>query len=79
MAPTNDQRQALFTERLRREMDFPRRSAEERAAQYDREAQKFLKMAEAETVARIRAQLAALAEQYHELALSLRSARKIGR
>jgi hypothetical protein len=62
-----------------REMDFPTRSAEERAAQYDREAQKFLKMAEAETVARIRAQLAALAEQYHELALSLRSARKIGR
>jgi hypothetical protein len=57
-------------------MDFPTRSAGERAAQYEREAEKFRKMAEAESVARIRQELAELADQYLALALSLRSARQ---
>jgi hypothetical protein len=58
-----------------REMDFPKRPAKERAAQYEREAQKFLKMANVEPSGRIREQLASLAEQYNQLAASLRKIR----
>jgi hypothetical protein len=52
-------------------MDFRTRSAKERAAQYEREAEKFHKMAEVEPSGRVREQLSSLAEQYHQLALSL--------
>ena len=56
-------------------MAFRTRSAKERAEQYEREATKFRRMAEAEPIGYIREQLASLAEQYQSLALSLRSAR----
>ena len=56
-----------------REMDFSSRSAKERAAHYEREAEKFRRMAEAETVGHIRAQLVSVAEQYQGLADSLKS------
>jgi hypothetical protein len=56
-------------------MDFPKRPAKERAAQYEREAEKFLKMANVEPSGRIREQLASLAEQYNQLAASLRKIR----
>ena len=52
-------------------MDFRRRPAGERAEQYEREAKKFRRMAEAEPIGFIREQLTALAEQYQELAMSL--------
>ena len=59
-------------------MDFPTRPAKERAEQYEREATKFRRMAEAEPIGYIREQLASLAEQYQSLALSLRAARQMG-
>ena len=52
-------------------MDFRPRSADERAAHYQREAEKFRKMAQAEPVERIRVRLADLAAQYQYLADSL--------
>jgi hypothetical protein len=53
-------------------MDFPRlQPAKERAAHYRSEAEKFRKMADAEPVEHIRAQLVALAAQYDALAASL--------
>ena len=58
-----------------REMDFRTRPAKERAEQYEREAEKFRRMAEAEPIGFIREQLAALAEQYQKLAISLSRAR----
>ena len=54
-------------------MDFPTRSARERAAHYEREAEKFRRMAEAETVDHIRAQLVSVADQYQWLADSLKT------
>jgi hypothetical protein len=42
-------------------------------AYYDREADKFCQMANAEPNARIREQLASLAQQYKELAIGLRA------
>ena len=45
--------------------------AKERAAHYEREADKFRRMAEAEPVERIRKELLAVAEQYRSLAASL--------
>ena len=52
-------------------MDFRTRPTGERAEQYEREAKKFRRMAEAEPIGFIREQLTALAEQYQELAMSL--------
>ena len=52
-------------------MDFRTRPSGERAEQYEREAKKFRRMAEAEPIGFIREQLTALAEQYQELAMSL--------
>ena len=53
------------------EMDFPTRTAKERAAHYEQEAEKFRRMAEAEPVEHIRQELLAVAEQYRRLADSL--------
>ena len=58
-------------------MDFQTRPAKERAAHYEQEAAKFLRLAEAEPIGNIRKQLAALAEQYQLLATSLRTNRAI--
>ena len=58
-------------------MDFPARSARERAAHYEAEAEKFRRMAAAETVGYIRAQLASVAEQYQRLADSLKLGRPV--
>ena len=54
-----------------REMDFRTRTAKERAAHYEQEAEKFRRMAEAEPVEHIRQELLAVAEQYRRLADSL--------
>lgn len=54
-----------------REMDFPGRSATERAAHYQCEAEKFRRMAAAEPVEYIRQELLGVAEQYQRLADSL--------
>ena len=56
-------------------MDFRPRSAQERAAHYEQEAEKFRKIAEAEPIEHIRVRLADLAEQYKYLADSLRKSR----
>jgi hypothetical protein len=56
---------------MAREMDFPMRTAKERAAHYEQEADKFRRMAEAEPVEHIRQELLAVAEQYQKLADSL--------
>ena len=48
------------------------KSAKERAVHYQGEADKFCRLAEAEPVEHIRAQLLALAEQYQSLATSLK-------
>ena len=56
---------------MAREMDFPTRTAKERAAHYEQEADKFRRMAEAEPVENIRQELLAVAEQYRRLADSL--------
>lgn len=58
-------------------MDFQTRSTKERAAHYEQEFEKFRRMAEAEPIGKIRAELAALAEQYHLLATSLLTSRPI--
>ena len=53
-------------------MDLPQlQSAKQRAAHYRSEAEKFRKLADAEPIGRIRAQLFALAAQYGALAASL--------
>src|SRR2546423_15721536 len=52
-------------------MDFRTRTAKERAAHYEQEADKFRRMAEAEPVEHIRQELLAVAEQYRKLADSL--------
>ena len=44
-------------------MDIPARTAKERAAHYEQEAEKFRRMAEAEPVENIRQELLAVAEQ----------------
>jgi len=49
-------------------MDFPMRSAKERAAHYLQEAAKFRRMADTEDVGYIRVQLISVAEQYQRLA-----------
>src|SRR5689334_1774362 len=54
-----------------REMDFRTRSAKERAAHYQQEAEKFRRMAAAEPVEHIREQLIRVAEQYQRLADTL--------
>jgi hypothetical protein len=59
------------TAAMAREMDFPTRTAKERAAHYEQEADKFRRMAEAEPVEHIRQELLAVAEQYQKLADSL--------
>ena len=59
-----------------REMDFPTRTAKERAAHYEQEAEKFRRMAEAEPVEDIRNELRALAAQYRRLAESLNTGRR---
>jgi hypothetical protein len=56
---------------MAREMDFPTRTAKQRAAHYEQEADKFRRMAEAEPVEHIRQELLAVAEQYQKLADSL--------
>ena len=53
------------------------RSARERASHYEREAEKFRYMAEAETVEHIRAQLFALAKQYQHIAAALKTGRPL--
>jgi hypothetical protein len=58
-----------------REMDFPTRTAKERAAHYEQEAEKFRRMAEAEPVENIRQELLGVAEQYRMLAESLNDRR----
>jgi hypothetical protein len=58
-----------------REMDFPTRTAKERAAHYEQEAEKFRRMAEAEPVENIRQELLGVAEQYRRLAESLNDRR----
>jgi hypothetical protein len=58
-------------------MDFPGRSAKERAAHYEREAEEFRRMGEAETVEYICVQLFGLAVQYQQLAEGLRSGRPL--
>ena len=58
-------------------MDFPTRSARERATHYEQEAEKFHRMAAAETVERVRAQLFALAKQYQQMAAALKSGRPL--
>jgi hypothetical protein len=45
------------TATMAREMDFPTRTARERAAHYEQEAEKFHRMAEAEPVEHIRQEL----------------------
>ena len=52
-------------------MDFRTRSAKERAAHYQQEAEKFRRMAAAEPVEHIREQLIRVAEQYQRLADTL--------
>ena len=59
------------TAAMAREMDFPTRTAKQRAAHYEQEAGKFRRMAEAEPVEHIRQELLAVAEQYQKLADSL--------
>jgi hypothetical protein len=54
-----------------RGMDFTTRTAKERAAHYEQEAEKFRRMAEVEPIENIRQELLAVAEQYQELADSL--------
>lgn len=56
---------------MAREMDFPTRTAKERAAHYEQEADKFRRMAEAEPIEHMRQELLAVAEQYQKLADSL--------
>jgi hypothetical protein len=50
------------------EMNFPGRTARERAAHYEQEAEKFRRMAAAEPVEHIREELIRVAEQYQRLA-----------
>jgi hypothetical protein len=57
-------------------MDFPTKTARERAAHYEQEAEKFGRMAEAEPVENIRQELLAVAEQYRRLAESLNARRR---
>ena len=64
------------TAAMAREMDFPTRTAKERAAHYEQEADKFRRMAEAEPVEDIRNELRALAAQYRRLAESLNTRRR---
>ena len=52
-------------------MDFPTRTAKERAAHYEQEAENFRRMAETEPVEHIRQELLAVAEQYQKLADSV--------
>ena len=54
---------------------FPTRTAKERAAHYEQEAEKFRRMAEAEPVENIRQELLGVAEQYRRLAESLNDRR----
>ena len=61
-----------------REVDFPSRSAKERAAHYLQEAAKFRRMADTEDVGYIRVQLISVAEQYQRLADSLKAGRPLG-
>ena len=61
---------------MAREMDVPTRTARERAAHYEQEADKFRRMAEAEPVEHIRNELRALAAQYQRLAKSLNTGRR---
>ena len=58
-------------------MDLPTRSAKERASHYEREAEKFRRMAGTETVEHIRAQLFALAKQYQQIAGALKTGRPL--
>jgi hypothetical protein len=53
------------------EMDSPTKTARERAAHYEQEAEKFRGMAEAESVEHIRQKLLGVAAQYRRLAESL--------
>ena len=57
-------------------MDLQLKSAKERAAYYEQEAEKFRRIAEAEPVAHIRNELRALAAQYRRLAESLDARRR---
>jgi hypothetical protein len=57
-------------------MDLQIKSAAERAAHYEREAEKFRRIAEAEPVEHIRNELRALAAQYQRLAESLNTGRR---
>jgi cell shape-determining protein MreC len=59
------------------EMDFQVKSAKERAAHYEQEAEKFRRIAEAEPVEHIRNELRALAAQYRRLAESLNARRRL--
>ena len=70
------QRTFLATGALAREMDFPSRSASERAAHDEQEAEKFRRMAAAEPVEHIREELIRVAEQYQRPADSLNTHRR---
>ena len=57
------------------EMDLRTKTARERAAHYEQEAEKFRRMAVAEQTEHIRQELLAVAEQYQRLADSLHKRR----